>query len=128
VPPTQKRYLAWSRDHNDAPAPATFAQYGGWKVLLAIARGAAPPSKATVPKRRGAERRHAIVLAHLEATGKITTRDVQALLGVNPVWASTILRQLRECGEIVLGSTKARGRGVFYVRAGGGDGPVRNEP
>jgi hypothetical protein len=119
VNPTQKRYLAWSRDHDDAPAPATFAQYGGWKVLLGIARGAAPASTAAVPKRRAAERRHAIVLAHLDATGKITTRDVQALLGVNPVWASTILRELRERGEIVLGSEKARGRGVFYVGAKG---------
>lgn len=120
VNPTQKRYLAWSNGREDASAPAAFAQYGGWKVLLAIARGAAPTSTAATPAQHGeaaTQRRDAVVFAHLDATGKITTRDVQALLGVNDAWASTLLRQLRERGEIVLGSESARGRGVFYVRA-----------
>lgn len=37
-PPSQKRYLAWSVGRDDAPAPSQFAQYGGWRLILAQAR------------------------------------------------------------------------------------------
>jgi predicted transcriptional regulator of viral defense system len=57
------------------------------------------------------------VLAHLEEHGRIKNRDVQALLDCREDKARRILGALRDRGVIELGS-KAKGRFVFYVRAG----------
>ena len=111
---TKKGYLAWSVGRDDAPSPATFDRYGGWRRVAALARSGEPvPHLATK-----AEQVETAVLEYIEAHGKISSGELQALLGISEHVAGPILRRMKRSGQIVVGSGHDRGRSVFYVRGG----------
>ncbi len=109
---TKKGYLAWSIGREDAPSPATFDRYGGWKRVVALARSDEPVPH--VPTK--AEKVETAVLEYIDANGKISSRELQSLLGVSEHVAGRLLKRMKRAGQIVVGSAHDHGRSVFYVR------------
>jgi hypothetical protein len=110
---SKKGYLAWSTGRDDAPAPSTFDQHGGYEEVMRLARSSAPIEH--VPTKD--EEIEAAVLSYLDEHGRINNKAVQGLLGVKPDVARRTLGRLRDRGIIELGSAAATGRGVYYLRA-----------
>jgi hypothetical protein len=76
---TKKGYLAWAIGREDAPSPATFDRYGGWKRVAALARSGDPvPHEPTKD-----EQAEAAVLEYIDASGKISSGELQTLLGIS---------------------------------------------
>jgi hypothetical protein len=112
--PSQGRYRAWASGRPDAPAPSTFARFGGWKAVSRLARSRKPlPPEEKVESPR--ERVEAIVLAHLAKHGRIASADLQAAANLSRDAAGYVLRGMRDRGTIAVGSKHAQGRWVFYV-------------
>jgi hypothetical protein len=110
---SKKGYLAWSTGRDDAPAPSTFDQHGGYEEIMRLARSLAPIEH--VPTKE--EEIEAAVLTYIDEHGRINNKAVQGLLGVKPDVARRTLGRLRDRGIIERGSSAATGRGVYYLRA-----------
>ena len=115
--PSQARYRAWAVGRPDAPAPSTFAAFGGWTVVRKLAQKRGPlPADLRTPSR--SEQREAVVLEQVDEHGRIVGGDVRALLGVSGDTATRILGELVRRGVLAIGGKNTTGRWVYYVRAG----------
>jgi hypothetical protein len=86
---TKKGYLAWSSGRDGRPSPATFDRHGGWKRVLAFAR-----SSESVPREpTRAEQFEAAVLEYIDSHGKISSGELQALLGISEHVSGRILNR-----------------------------------